>query len=235
MLAEYPRRGQLFLTMNNRGHDCVAEAYRNGRVEYVGGSIETLEESLLDIEAMLRLVAEDICPGLPVYLQGHSYGCDKVVFASNRLSHALAGRILLSPADSSALIERWQRAAADSVLTPRAETESIILDLTLLGIENHYPVPVVPDSFDCDLQRGGYEIFSTSKAPKTHAAAPNTLTLVGTLDPLQTRTTNEWRQWWFGENAEVVEVSGGDHHFHGMESSVTNIILNWIERHDRQG
>ena len=35
MARLYTARGVNFLSFNNRGHDCIAEAYQNGRMEHV--------------------------------------------------------------------------------------------------------------------------------------------------------------------------------------------------------
>ena len=96
MLRLYPARDVNFLSFNHRGHDCLAEGYWNGRVGYVGGSIEEFTESNLDIRAAVEYASRF---SDRVILQGHSNGCEKVLFycASSEVTHEV---VLLSPSDS---------------------------------------------------------------------------------------------------------------------------------------
>jgi len=95
MYDVYPRMGVNFLAFNNRGHSSYVEAYRNGEVIYIGSSIEEFGESLLDLEAAVTF-ARSIAP--TVILQGHSLGCEKVMYYGQERDPAIP-LILLSPCD----------------------------------------------------------------------------------------------------------------------------------------
>ena len=96
--------GISFLSCNMRAHDGVAEGYdTEGEMTYVGGSIIRFESCLVDIQA-----AVDWCERLRgrIFLQGHSLGCDRVLFYLEQTGAKLSP-ILLSPCDSLQLQRKW--------------------------------------------------------------------------------------------------------------------------------
>ena len=98
------RHGIAILSFNLTSHDGVSEGYtRDREMQYVGGSLSRFETCLDDLDTLLRF-AGSICPR--VALQGHSLGCDRVLFyAQRRATHIPL--ILLSPCDSRHLQEIW--------------------------------------------------------------------------------------------------------------------------------
>ena len=98
------RHGIAILSFNLTSHDGVSEGYtRDREMQYVGGSLSRFETCLDDLDTLLRF-AGSICPR--VALQGHSLGCDRVLFyAQRRATHIPL--ILLSPCDSHHLQEMW--------------------------------------------------------------------------------------------------------------------------------
>ena len=72
------QHGVALLSFNLTAHDGVSEGYTPDReMRYVGGSLSRFETCLEDLDALLRF-AGSICP--QVVLQGHSLGCDRVLF-----------------------------------------------------------------------------------------------------------------------------------------------------------
>lgn len=105
LAREYTALGISLIAINLRSHDGIAEAVDLDRQQttYIGGSLLPFESCISDIEGIIEW-AEKL--GLPVLLQGHSLGCDRVV------AFALEKRwegplILLSPCDSKELQLRW--------------------------------------------------------------------------------------------------------------------------------
>ena len=98
------REGVNLLSCNMRTHDGIAEGYDTEEVmEYVGGSIAPFETCVEDILGAVRWCRE---VGRPVYLQGHSLGCDRVLHYLESAEVELPA-ILLSPCDSLQLQREW--------------------------------------------------------------------------------------------------------------------------------
>ena len=96
-----------YLVFNNRGHDYVADCVRvteNGCVGYNGGgAYEIFGECIYDIEGVLHWADESGYE--EIYLEGHSSGANKIIYAFNRMSlndeifSKIRGIILISPCD----------------------------------------------------------------------------------------------------------------------------------------
>ena len=72
------RHGIALLSFNLTAHDGITEGYNvAGDMRYIGGSLAAFASCLDDLDALVR-VARTLCP--QVVLQGHSLGCDRVLF-----------------------------------------------------------------------------------------------------------------------------------------------------------
>ncbi|MEK0337625.1 MAG: hypothetical protein QQN41_09355, partial [Nitrosopumilus sp.] len=67
-----------FFTFNNRGAGIVTEFLKNKKREKIGGSLEIFEESIFDIEGAIDFLQKK--GYTKITLQGHSLGCQKVVY-----------------------------------------------------------------------------------------------------------------------------------------------------------
>ena len=86
------RHGVAVLSFNLTSHDGVGEGYTpDQKMRYIGGSLSRFETCLDDLDALLCF-AGSICPR--VVLQGHSLGCDRVLFYAQRRSAMNAGAII---------------------------------------------------------------------------------------------------------------------------------------------
>lgn len=107
MARVYTRRGYAFLSCNNRGHDYISDIEMDspgGSHLKGGGAYERFEDCVYDINAAIfflrNLGIRDIC------LQGHSTGCNKIVFSlSGPCREAVRSAALLSPCDDIALMQ----------------------------------------------------------------------------------------------------------------------------------
>lgn len=96
--------GVALLSFNLTAHDGVSEGYTPDQgMQYIGGSLSRFETCLDDLDALLCF-ASSICPR--VVLQGHSLGCDRVLFYVQQRAKCVP-LILLSPCDSYRLQEIW--------------------------------------------------------------------------------------------------------------------------------
>jgi len=110
MAEHYTRAGYSFLTFNNRGHDYIADITIDneaGRSEIKGGgAYERFEDCRYDVQGAVSFLARagvrKIC------LQGHSSGCNKIVYTMSldKLAHVCAA-VLLSPCDDIGIMETY--------------------------------------------------------------------------------------------------------------------------------
>ena len=98
-LAEiYTSKGYAFLTFNNRGRDFITELLKGSEFVVIGGSLERFKDTLLDIEGIINWVKEEGYS--EITLEGHSYGCNKVLYYYNKKKDdCIKNIVLLAPCD----------------------------------------------------------------------------------------------------------------------------------------
>jgi hypothetical protein len=234
MAEIYPDAGINFLSFNHRGHDCLAEGYRHGKVIYLGGSIEVFTETVFDIRAAIRFVS-----GFSdrIILQSHSNGCEKVLYfaISTNANHEL---ILLSPSDSYQM--QAQYIAPETV---EAQITRLLANYNLEGWEwlgpdeygirvpgKEYFIPVTAKSLITLLEGPAFEILRYDRKWQREPLPTRLFTYIGGSDPYITLPLEELKAQL---NSRVADVQigyfpEGDHHFHGMEYEVINLIINWV-------
>lgn len=228
MCAAFPLSGFAFVSMNTRGHDVVAEARLKDQVVYIGGGLEDPVEADLDLAALVCLISNQ-WPDIPVYLQGHSFGCNKVVHYVGGLNESrIAGAILLSPADDNELIGLWQ---AQHSVEPRGEdSAAITLRTDLVGIVGQYAVPITTGAYEAMVRLGSpFEPFRIPSLP----ALP-TLAVIARDDAMFSgENRNAWRN---ASNRELMvhEIHAGGHQFRGSESELIETVAAWVGDSSRE-
>lgn len=100
------RHNIALLSFNLTSHDGISEGYTDdGEMHYIGGSLSRFDTCLDDLDVLLQL-GKSICPR--VILQGHSLGCDRVLFYEQQRTTGFP-LVLLSPCDSYRLQAAWLR------------------------------------------------------------------------------------------------------------------------------
>ncbi len=99
MLAKtYTNKGYSFLTFNNRGTNFVSELLKGNNFAVIGGCYEKFTDCLLDIEGAINY-SKNI-GYTEIILEGHSYGCNKVVYYYNKKNdESIEKIVLLAPCD----------------------------------------------------------------------------------------------------------------------------------------
>ncbi len=101
MALEYTKKGYNFLSFNNRGTGFISEFIdRKERPTYIriGASYEDFDQSVLDIEGAIEFLSK--LGSKEFILQGHSYGCNKVIhYYLNKGADSIKKIILLAPCD----------------------------------------------------------------------------------------------------------------------------------------
>ena len=242
MLARYANQGIGFLAFNHRGHDCLAEAYRGGRVEYLGGSIESFADCLIDIDAAVSFATAFADK---VVLQGHSNGCEKALYFASRRPRVLEGLLLLSPSDSYEMQRRYRSGESpeDQLVRLRSRgdrsngaTRALLLLLDEYGIrsgDKDYPIPVSFESV-IDLLSGPalhvLNVTSDVEGASVCAVPLPSLVCLGSRDPYLTVKPHEMVeaiQVRSGPAVSLNLIEGADHHFHGYETELVDAIIEW--------
>jgi len=97
----YTKIGYSYFPFNNRGNNYLAELIKkeNDNVSYImgGGAYESFIDSYYDIDAAVNYVKS--LGYNEIILQGHSYGCNKVINYYLKNNNNINGIILLAPCD----------------------------------------------------------------------------------------------------------------------------------------
>lgn len=248
MFEGFSQRGIGFLSFNHRAHDCVAEGYRNGEVEYLGGSLESFQDCLLDIDAAITFGQQN--GSSTIALQGHSNGAEKALYYWGRGQLDLDALILLSISDSYDMQWRWlatesPEAQLQRLMAAPAADSSHIMELALneYGIktgDKHYSIPVTKSSLvkvlnaeTLNIIRIGHGVksqYSRGRAPVLVCIAEQDPYL--TTEPLQMVREVALRT---DCHPELVFAPGTDHHFHGREKFLVDRISDWLLLALREG
>ncbi len=98
LAKSYTNKGISFLTFNNRGTNFISELLKGNNFEIIGGCYERFIDCLLDIEGAINYVKEKGYNN--IILEGHSYGCNKVIYYYNKKKdNSISKIVLLAPCD----------------------------------------------------------------------------------------------------------------------------------------
>lgn len=94
----YTNKNYAFLTFNNRGRDFITELLKGDDFTIIGGSLERFKDCILDIDGVVDWAKKKGYKGL--ILEGHSYGCNKVLYYYNhKKNNNIKQIVLLGPCD----------------------------------------------------------------------------------------------------------------------------------------
>ena len=98
LASSYTSKNYAFLTFNNRGRDFITELLKGNDYTIIGGSLERFKDCILDIEGIVNWVKEKGYN--EIILEGHSYGCNKVLYYYNqKKDESIKKIVLLAPCD----------------------------------------------------------------------------------------------------------------------------------------
>jgi hypothetical protein len=233
MADKYTEAGINFLSVNNRGHDGIAEAYKSGELVYIGGAIELPEQCYYDIEGAVRFV-ENVCPR--IILQGHSFGCQRILayLLQNQKDYDF---ILLSPADTYRLQEKFISPESIDHQIARIKNEHYDdMDILLLSKEFgirasgcEYFIPVSIRTFLALFEGVMSSIIRYNESMPFYKNS-HAFVYYGGKDVLWTETKDKVQKFFEQHVADVhfCYREDGDHHFRGFETSLVDDIIEWI-------
>lgn len=102
----YTSKGYAFLTFNNRGRDFITQLLKGNDFVVMGGCLESFKDTLLDISGIINWVKEKGYN--EITLEGHSYGCNKVIYYYNKKKDdCIKNIVLLAPCDIPSEIKKF--------------------------------------------------------------------------------------------------------------------------------
>lgn len=231
MYFDYPARGIAVLGINTRGNASIAEASRSGQVIYVGSARERLADCLLDIRPAVDFAAQRAdC----VVLQGHSYGCDKVLYFA-RMRHRLPS-ILISPANSVLLQEAYRRSSpsiSDATVNLNDSAQIKLASAGSYGVRTErqvYDIPIEPHVLAEILEDDDLRLFDFRR-PAPEPVDGRSLIMLGGADDLQLGRVREMADF-CGQlfTDAIVKISASaNHHFAGEEHALCAEAVGWID------
>lgn len=94
----YTDKNYSFLTFSNRGRDYIADLAQGNNYITLGGSLERFKDCILDIDGVVNWVKNEGYS--EIVLEGHSYGCNKILYYYNKKKDNSINKIvLLAPCD----------------------------------------------------------------------------------------------------------------------------------------
>ena len=227
--------GVALLSFNLTAHDGLSEGYTpDQEMQYIGGSLSRFETCLDDLDALLYF-ASSICPRM--VLQGHSLGCDRVLFYVQQRATRIP-LILLSPCDSYHLQENWLGGETISEQVARLSSESdddeqITLvpaaEYGLAGPDDWtYGIPISRDVLLSIITGPPFQILRVDSLAEIVSNAP-AFVYMGTDDAIRGAPLNEMATHVqkLVPSARVFTVEHGDHSLDGCEETVADSISEW--------
>lgn len=102
----YTNNGYSFLTFNNRGKDYITEVLKGDESVVLGSCYELFSDCILDIDGVISWVKAH--GYTEITLEGHSYGCNKVIYYYDKRRQDCIKRIvLLGPCDIPTEVENY--------------------------------------------------------------------------------------------------------------------------------
>ncbi|MCX6133002.1 MAG: hypothetical protein NTU47_04220 [Ignavibacteriales bacterium] len=233
VMAEfYTRAGLNFLTFNTSAHDGIAEGYRKGKFEYLGGALSSFGECVADIEGAVDFVRSF---NSRMILQGHSLGCDRVLHYLIETKVALPF-VLLCPCDSYELQQRWifPETVESQLKRLRATLpeEYPLLPIKEYGIRQGddwtYPIPISMKALLSIMEGPVYKLIRL-RNPARFRINSDCLIYIGGNDRLQTGTVDQMFSYFEERTRSVKRVydQGGDHMLEPDPASIVDQILKW--------
>ena len=135
----YTAKNIAFLTFNNRGKDFIAELLKGDDFTVIGGSLERFKDCILDIEGVIDWVKEREYN--EIILEGHSYGCNKVLYYYNKkkLDSNIKKIVLLAPCDIPSegkkflSKEEYEAAKKESTRLVNENKENELIDFSVMA------------------------------------------------------------------------------------------------------
>lgn len=138
LAKSYTEKNYAFLTFNNRGRDFITELLKGNKFTIIGGSLERFKDCILDIDGVVNWVKEKGYK--EIILEGHSYGCNKVLYYYNhKKDNSIKKIVLLAPCDIPSegkkflSAEEYKIAKEESTRLVQEDKENELIDFSVMA------------------------------------------------------------------------------------------------------
>lgn len=138
LAKSYTDKNYAFLTFNNRGRDFITELLKGNDFTIIGGSLERFKDCILDIDGVVNWVKEKGYK--EIILEGHSYGCNKVLYYYNhKKDDSIKKIVLLAPCDIPSegkkflSEEEYNKAKEESTRLVQENKENELIDFSVMA------------------------------------------------------------------------------------------------------
>lgn len=235
---ECARLGLGFLAMNTRGRDCLADMLVGENITYLGGSLERFDGCLPDINLMHEMASQH---SDSVVLQGHSFGCEKVLYYANRYDPQIP-LVLLSPSSSRDVQKSYTGQSIEGQLSTleslpvRSDADPEWFDMLPSGqygvheSEVRYPIPITRPALIDLLGSEAMELLDFTGGWQPRQQFEHGFVYLGGRDPYITRVPRVVKRHLrrLFRECFVMQIPEGNHHFTGYEEKVVSAVSAWV-------
>lgn len=138
LAKSYTDKNIAFLTFNNRGRDFITELLKGNDFTIIGGSLERFKDCILDIEGVVNWAKDNGYK--EIILEGHSYGCNKVLYYyDKKKDKSIKKIVLLAPCDIPSECkkflseEEYKKAKSESKMLVEQNKENELIDFSVMA------------------------------------------------------------------------------------------------------
>lgn len=234
----YTDKNYAFLTFNNRGRDFITELLKGDGFTIIGGSLERFKDCILDIDGVVNWVKEKGYK--EIILEGHSYGCNKVLYYYNhKKDDSIKKIVLLAPCDIPSegkkflSAEEYKIAKEESTRLVQADKENELIDFSVMangkiaaGTYYNDFLPSGENDFIryVDGINGISEVLNSIDIP--------TLVIFGDIDEcVLTQPIDVVKEYLKNNlsNCNIQIIDGADHSYTGRYEELRKVIKNSME------
>ena len=238
LAKSYTDNNYAFLTFNNRGRDFITELLKGNDFTIIGGSLERFKDCILDIDVVVNWVKEKGYK--EIILEGHSYGCNKVLYYYNhRKDDSIKKIVLLAPCDIPSegkkflSEEEYNKAKEESTRLVQENKENELIDFSVMAngkiAAGTYFNDFLPNGENdfiryVDGINGKSEVLNSIDIP--------TLVIFGDVDEcILTQPIDVVKEYLKNNlsNCNIQIIDGADHSYTGRYEELGKVIKNNME------
>ena len=229
----YTDNNYAFLTFNNRGRDFITELLKGDDFTIIGGSLERFKDCILDIDGIVNWVKNKGYN--EIILEGHSYGCNKVLYYYNhKKSDNIKKIVLLAPCDIPSegkkflSKEEYDKAKSDSTRLVQEGKESDLIDFSVMANGK-----IAAGTYYYDFLPGGENDFiryvdgANGKSEILNSIDIPTLIIFGDVDECVLTQPIEIVEEYLTNNindCNIQIIEGADHSYAGRYENLGKVI-----------
>lgn len=238
LAKSYTDKNYAFLTFNNRGRDFITELLKGNDFTIIGGSLERFKDCILDIDGVVNWVKEKGYK--EIILEGHSYGCNKVLYYYNhKKDDSIKKIVLLAPCDIPSegkkflSEEEYNKAKEESTRLVQENKENELIDFSVMANGK-----IAAGTFFYDFLPNGENDFIryvdgiNGKSELLNSINIPTLVIFGDVDEcVLTQPIDVVKQYLKNNlsNCNIQIINGADHSYTGKYEELGKVVKNNME------